>query len=47
MGSTISVICCARVDGPLCCHVEEEEPDEPQSLQSFRTQSFRTLLVDT
>jgi hypothetical protein len=44
MGSTISIICCARVDGPLCCHVEEEEPDEPQPSP---LQSFRTLLVDT
>ena len=45
MGSTISIICCTRVESQPCCHCEEEG-QEPEELLSH-TDSYQTLLLDT
>ena len=44
MGSTISIICCARLESQPCCQFEE---DDPEDLLSNPTSSYQTLLPDT
>ena len=45
MGSTISIVCCTRLESQVCCQFEEEE--EPDDLLTSPNDSFRTLLLDT
>ena len=44
MGSTISIVCCARLENQPCCHYEEEDPED---LSASPAESFKTLLLDT
>jgi hypothetical protein len=44
MGSNISIVCCARLDGSACCQVEEVEVED---VAASPTDSYQTLLPDT